>query len=187
MLPLVAALVNVVDFALLDATQHVQVVPVTVVVGVRLALVAVLVDARIHVQAVVQAVVMVIAMAVLVAKDAVITVRQTVVAAVKNAVMLTALVIVVDLVDLPASHYAEIAKILVIIHALAIADQNVRIAVTLTVLDHAQVVVQAVVTIAAAVVVRVAQDLVKDLAQASVKDALVNSSCNRSYGMRCYK
>lgn len=187
MLPLVAVLVNAAAFALLDATRHVQVVPVTAVVDVQLALAAALVDVQIHAQAVVQVVVMATAMAVLAAKDAVITVKQIVRASVKNAVMLTALVIVVDLVDLPALRYVEIAKILVIIHALAIADQNVQIAVTLTVLDHAQVVVQAVATIAVVVVVRVAQDLVKDLAQASVKDALVNSSCNRPYGMRCYK
>ena len=130
---------------------------------------------------------MVTAMAVLAAKDAVITVKQIAAVGVKNAVMLTALVIVADLVDLPASHYVEIAKILVIIHALAIADQNVQIAVTLTVLDHAQVVVQAVVTIAAVVVVRVALAHAKDRALESVKDAPVNSSYNRLYGMRCYK
>ena len=174
-------------FVLLDATQHVQVVPVTAAVDVQLALAAALITARIHVQVVVQAVVMVIAMAVLVAKDVVITVKQTVVAAVKNAVMLTALVIVADLVDLPALRYAEIAKILVIIHALAIADQNVQIAVTLTVLDHAQVVVQAVATPTAVVDVRAVQDLVKDLVQATVKDVPVNSYFNRPCGMRCYK
>lgn len=187
MLPLVVALVNAVDFALLDATQHAQVVPVTVVVDVQLALAAALVDVRIHAQVVVQVAAMVIAMAVLAAKDAVITAKQIVVAAVKNAVMLTALVIVVDLVDLPALHYVEIAKILVIIHALAIVDQNVQIAVTLTVLDHAQVVVQVVATPTAVADVRAAQDLVKDLVQATVKDALVNSYFNRPCGMRCYK
>lgn len=97
------------------------------------------------------------------------------------------LVIALDLVDLPASQCVETAKILVIIHALAIADQNVQIAVTLTVLDHAQVVVQAVVTPTVVAAVRVALAHAKDLAQASVKDALVNSSYNRLYGMRCYK
>lgn len=182
-----AVLVNAVDFALLDAIQHAQVVPVTVAVDVQLALVAVLIIAQIHARAVVQAAVMAIAMAVPAAKDVVITVKQTVVAAVKNAVMLTALVIVVDLVDLPALRYAEIAKILVIIHALAIADQNVQIAVTLTVLDHAQVVVQAVATPTAVADVRAVQDLVKDLVQATVKDAPVNSYFNRPCGMRCYK
>lgn len=179
--------VNAAAFALLDATRHAQVVPVTVVVDVQLALAAALVDVRIHVLEAVQVVAMATAMAVLAAKDVVITARQIVRVSVKNAVTLTALVIVVDLVDLPALRYVEIAKILVIIHALATADQSVHPAVTTTVLDHAQVVVQAVATIAAVVVVRVAQDLVKDLAQASVKDALVNSSCNRPYGMRCYK
>lgn len=187
MLPLVAVLVNAVDFALLDAIHHAQVVPVTVVVDVQLALVAALITAQIHAQAAVQVVAMVIAMDVLVAKDVAITVKQTVVAAVKNAVMLTALVIVVDLVDLPALRYVEIAKILVIIHALAIVDQNVQIAVTLTVLDHAQVVVQAAVTPTAAAGVRAVQDLVKDLVQATVKDAPVNSYFNKPYGMRCYK
>lgn len=102
MRPLVAALVNAADFALLDVTRHAQVVPVAVAVDAQLALVVVLVDARIHVLEVAQVVAMVIAMAVLAAKDAVIPVKQTVVAAVKNGVMLTALVIVVDLVDLPA-------------------------------------------------------------------------------------
>lgn len=187
MRPLVVVLVNAADFALLDVIQHAQVVPVTVVVDAQLALAVALIIVRIHVQAAVQVVVMAIAMAVLAVKDAVTTAKQIVVVSVKNTVMLTALVIVVDLVDLPASYYVEIAKILVIIHAPAIADQNAQIAVTLTVLDHAQVVVQAVVTIAAVVVVRVAQDLVKEIVQATVKDALVNSSCNRPYGMRCYK
>lgn len=183
MVALVSAAVSV----LLDATQHAQVVPVIVVVDVRLALVAALITAQIHAQAVVQAAAMAIAMAVPAAKDVVITVKQTVVAAVKNAVMLTALVIVVDLVDLPALRYVEIAKILVIIHALAIVDQNVQIAVTLTVLDHAQVVVQAVATPTAVADVRAVQDLVKDLVQATVKDAPVNSYFNKPYGMRCYK
>ena len=187
MRPLVVALVNAADFALLDVTHHAQVVPVTAVVDARLALAVALITVRIHVQAAVQVAAMAIAMAVPAAKDVVITVKQTVVAAVKNAVMLTALVIVVDLVDLPALRYVEIAKILVIIHALAIVDQNVQIAVTLTVLDHAQVVVQAVATPTALADVRAAQDLVKELVQATVKDALVNSSCNRPYGMRCYK
>ena len=181
------ALVNAADFALPDATQHAQVVPVTVVVDVQLALVVALITAQIHAQAVARVVVTVIAMAVLAAKDVVITVKQTVVAAVKNAVMLTALVIVVDLVDLPALRYAEIAKILVIIHALAIADQNVQIAVTLTVLDHAQVVVQEVATPTAVADVKAVQDLVKDLVQATVKDAPANSYFNKPYGMRCYK
>jgi len=126
-------------------------------------------------------------MAVLAAKDVKKTVRQIVVVDVKNAVMLTVLVIAVALVDSHASHYAEIAKILVIIHALDIADRNVQIAVTLIVLDHAQVVVQEVVTIAAVVVVRVALAHAKDRALESVKDAPVNSSYNRLYGMRCYK
>ena len=180
-------LVNAADSVLLDATQHAQVVLATVVVDAQLALVAALITAQIHARAVARVVVTVIVMAVLAAKDVVITVRQIVRVSVKNAVMLTALVIVVDLVDLPALRYAEIAKILVIIHALAIADQNVQIAVTLTVLDHAQVVVQAVVTIAAVADVRAAQDLVKDLVQATVKDALVNSYFNRPCGMRCYK
>lgn len=130
---------------------------------------------------------MAIAMAVLAAKDVVITAKQIVVAAVKNAVMLTALVIVVDLVDLPASHYVEIAKILVIIHALAIADQNVQIAATLTVLDHAKEVVQVVVTPTAVADARVAVLAVVMVAQVAVMDVPVNSSCNRPYGMRCYK
>ena len=182
-----AVLVNVAASVLLDATQHAQVVPVTVAVDVQLALAAALITVQIHVQVAVQAAVMAIAMAVLVAKDVVITVKQTVVAAVKNAVMLTALVIVVDLVDLPALRYVEIAKILVIIHALAIVDQNVQIAVTLTVLDHAQVVVQAVATPTAVADVRAVQDLVKDLVQATVKDAPANSYFNKPYGMRCYK
>lgn len=71
-------LVNVADFALLDATQHAQVVPVTVVVDVQLALAVALTTVRIHVKAVVQVVAMVTAMAVLAAKDAVISVRQIV-------------------------------------------------------------------------------------------------------------
>lgn len=179
MLPLVVALVSVVDFALLDVIQHAQVVPITVAVDAQLALAAALVDVRIHVQAAVQVAVQVAAMAVLAAKDAVIPVKQTVVAAVKNAVMLTVLVIVVDLVDLPASHYAEIAKILVMIHALAIAEQNVQIAATLTVLDHAKEVVVAV--------VRVALAHAKETVQVAVVDVPVNSYFNRSCGMRCYK
>lgn len=187
MRPLVAALVNAVDFALLDVTQHAQVVPVTVEVAAQLALVVVLVDARIHVLEAVQVVAMAIAMAVPAAKDVVIPVKQTVVAAVKNAVMLTALVIVVDLVDLHASHYAEIAKILVMIHALAIADQNVQIAVTLTVLDHAKEVVQAVATPTAVADVRVAPAHAKETVQVAVVDVPVNFYFNRSCGMRCYK
>lgn len=99
MLPLVDAPVNVVDFALLDVIQHAQVVPVTVVVDAQLVLAVALITVRIHVQVAVQVVAMAIAMAVPAAKDVVIPVRQTVVAAVKNAVMLTALVIAVDLVD----------------------------------------------------------------------------------------
>lgn len=177
MLPLVVALVNVVDFALLDVIQHAQVVPVTAAVDARLALAVALITVRIHVQAAVQVAVVATATAVTVVKDAVIPVKQTVVAAVKNAVMLTALVIVVDLVDLPASHYAEIAKILVIIHALAIADQNVQIAVTLTVLDHAKEVVQAVATPTAVADVRVAVLVVVMVAQVAVMDVPVNSSC----------
>lgn len=187
MLPPVVALVNAADFALLDATQHAQVVPVTAVVDAQLALAVALITVRIHVQAAVQVAAMAIAMAVPAAKDVVITVKQTVVAAVKNAVMLTVLVIVVALVDSHASHYAEIAKILVMIHALDIADRNVQIAVTLIVLDHAQVVVQAVATPTAVADVRAVQDLVKDLVQATVKDAPVNSYFNKPYGMRCYK
>lgn len=81
----------------------------------------------------------------------------------------------------------EIAKILVMIHALDIADQNVQLTVTLIVLDRAQVVVQEVVTIAVVVVVRVALAHAKDRALERVKDAPVNSSYNRLYGMRCYK
>lgn len=76
MLPPVVALVNAAGFALLDATQHAQVVPVTVVVDVQLALVAALITAQIHAQAVARVVAMVIAMAVLAAKDAAISVRQ---------------------------------------------------------------------------------------------------------------
>lgn len=83
--------------------------------------------------------------------------------------------------------YAEIAKILVIVHAQAIADQNVQIAVTLTVLDHAQVVVQAVVILTAVVAVRVALAHVKEIVQEVVVDAPVNSYFNRPCGMRCYK
>lgn len=158
-----------------------------VAVDVQLALAVALVDARIHVLEAVQVVATVTAMAVLAAKDAKKTVKQIVVVGVKNAVMLTAPVIVVDLVDSPASHYVEIAKILVIIHALAIADQNVQIAVTLTVLDHAQVVVQAVVTPTVVAAVRVALAHAQVVVQASVRDAPVNSSYNRLYGMRCYK
>lgn len=173
------ALVSVVDFALLDATQHVQVVPVTVAVDVQLALAVVLITVRIHVQAAVQVTVAATATAVTVVPDAVIHVKETVVAAVKNAVLLTVLVIVVDLVTLPASHYAEIAKILVMIHALAIAEQNVQIAATLTVLDHAKEVVVAVVTVVVVAVVRVAL--------AHAMDVPVSSYFNRPCGMRCYK
>lgn len=187
MLPLVVALVSVVDFALLDVTQHAQVVPVTVAVDAHLALAVALITVRIHVQAAVQVAVAATATAVMVVKDAVIHVKQTVVVAVKNAVMLTVLVIVVDPVDLPASHYAEIAKILVMIHALAIAEQNVQIAATLTVLDHAKEVVVAVVTVVVVAVVRVALAHAKDLAQAIVKDVPVSSYFNRPCGMRCYK
>lgn len=187
MLPLAVVLVNAADFALLDATQHVQVVPVTVVVDAQLALAVVLITVRIHVQVAVQVNVAAAATAVTVVKDAVIPVKQTVVAAVKNAVMLIALVIVVDLVDLPASHYAEIAKILVIIHALVIADQNVQIAVTLTVLDRAKEVVQAVVILAAVADVRAALAHAKETVQVAVVDVPVNSYFNRSCGMRCYK
>lgn len=187
MLPLVVALVSVVDFALLDVIQHAQVVPVTVVVDAQLVLAVALITARIHVQAAVQVAVAETATAVMVVKDAVIPVRQTVVAAVKNAVMLTVLVIVVDLVDLPASHYAEIAKILVMIHALAIAEQNVQIAATLTVLDHAKEVVVAVVTVVVVAVVRVALAHAKETVQVAVVDVPVNSYFNRPCGMRCYK
>lgn len=181
------ALVSVVDFALLDVIQHAQVVPVTVAVDAQLALAAALVDVRIHVQATVQMAVAAAATAATAVKDAVIPVKQTVVAAVKNTVLLTVLVIVVDLVDLPASHYAEIAKILVIIHALAIAGQNVQIAATLTVLDHAKEVVVAVVTVVVVAVVRVALAHAKETVQVAVMDVPVNSYFNRSCGMRCYK
>lgn len=172
-----AALVNAADFALLDVIQHAQVVPVTVVVDAQLALAAALITVRIHVQVVVQVAVAATAMAVPAAKDAVIHVKQTVVAAVKNAVMLTALVIVADLADSHASQYVEIAKILVMIHALAIADQNVQIAVTLTVVDHAKEVVQAVATPTAVADVRVAVLVVVMVAQVAVMDVPVNSSC----------
>lgn len=97
------------------------------------------------------------------------------------------LVIVLDLVDSHASQCAETVKILVIIHALVIAELNVQIAATMTVLDHAQEVVQAVATVVAKAAVRVVQAHAKDLAQASVKDAPVNSYFNRPCGMRCYK
>lgn len=187
MRPLVAALVNAVDFALLDVIQHAQVVPVTVAVAAQLALAVALIIARIHVQVAVQVVVMAIAMVVLAAKDAAIPVKQTVVAAVKKAVKLTALVIVVDLVDSHASHYAEIAKILVIIHALAIADQNVQRAATLTVLDHAKEVVQAVAIPTAVADVMAAPAHAKETVQVAVVDVPVNSYFNRSCGMRCYK
>lgn len=182
-----AAPVNAVDCALLDVIQHAQVVPVTVAVDAQLALAVVLITVRIHVQVAVQVAVAATATAVTVVKDAVIPVKQTVVAAVKNTVLLIALVIVADLVDLPASQYAEIAKILVIIHALAIADQNVQIAVTLTVLDHAKEVVQAVATPTAVADARVAPAHAKETVQAAVMDVPVNSYFNRSCGMRCYK
>lgn len=81
----------------------------------------------------------------------------------------------------------ETAKILVIIHALIIVELNVQIAATMIVLDHAQEVVQAVVKIPVVVAVRVVPAHAKDLAQASVKDAPVNSYFNRPCGMRCYK
>ena len=182
-----AVLVNVADSVLLDVTQHAQVVLVTVAVAAQLVLAVALITVRIRVQVAVQVAVAATATAVTVVKDAVIPVKQTVVAAVKNAVMLTALVIVVDLVDLPASHYAEIAKILVIIHALAIADQNVQIAVTLTVLDHAKEVVQAVATPTAVADVRVAPAHAKETVQVAVVDVPVNYYFNRPCGMRCYK
>lgn len=182
-----AVLVSAVASVLLDATQHAQVVPVTVVVDVQLVLAAALITVQIHVQVAVQVAVAATATAVTVVKDAVIPVKQTVVAAVKNAVMLTALVIVVDLADSHASHYAEIAKILVMIHALAIADQNVQIAVTLTVLDHAKEVVQAVATPTAVADVRVAPAHAKETVQVAVMDVPVNSYFNRPCGMRCYK
>lgn len=124
--------------------------------------------------------------AVTVVKDAVIHVKQTVVAAVKNAVMLTVLVIVVDLVVLPASHCVETAKILAIIHALVIVELNVQKAATMTVLDHAkdaQVLAKVVATVAAKVAVLV----VVMVAQVAVMDVPVNSYFNRSCGMRCYK
>lgn len=109
--------------------------------------------------------------------DAAIPVRETVVATVRIAVLLTALVIAVDLVDLPALWYAEIAKILVMIHALVIADQNVQIAVTLTVVDHVKEVVQAVATPTAVANVRVAVLVVVMVAQVAVMDVPVNYSC----------
>lgn len=81
----------------------------------------------------------------------------------------------------------EIAKILVIIHALAVADHNVQIAATVTVLDHAKEVVQAVVTLAAVADVRAALAHAKETVQVAVVDVPVNSYFNRSCGMRCYK
>jgi hypothetical protein len=81
----------------------------------------------------------------------------------------------------------EIAKILVIIHALAIADQNVQIAVTLTVLDHAKAVVQAVVTPTVVAAVRVVPVHAKEIVQVAVRVVPVNSYFNRPCGMRCYK
>ena len=99
MLPLAVVLVNVVASVLLDVTHRAQVVPVTVAVAVQLVLAVALITVRIHVQVAVQVDVKATATAVLAAKDVVIPVKQTVVAAVKNAVMLTALVIVVDLAD----------------------------------------------------------------------------------------
>lgn len=181
-----AALVNVADFALLDVIQHAQVVPVTVVVDVQLALAVALITVRIHVQVVVQVAAMVIAMAVLAAKDALLIVKMIALVDVKPDAQLTVLVIVVDLVDLPASHYAEIAKILVIIHALVIVELNVQKAATMTVLDHAkdaQVLAKVVATVAA----RVAVLVVVMVAQVAVVDVPVNSYFNRSCGMRCYK
>lgn len=74
-----------------------------------------------------------------------------------------------------------------IIHALAIADQNVQIAVTLTVLDHAKAVVQAVVTPTAVAAVKVAVLVVVMVAQVAVVGVPVNSYFNRPCGMRCYK
>lgn len=73
------------------------------------------------------------------------------------------------------------------VHALAIAEQNVQIAATLTVLDHAKEVVVAVVTIVVVAVVRVALAHAKETVQVAVVDVPVSSYFNRSCGMRCYK
>ena len=81
----------------------------------------------------------------------------------------------------------ETAKILAIVHALVIVGQNVQIAATLTVLDHAQVVVQVVVILTAVVAVRVALAHAKETVQVAVVDVPVNSYFNRPCGMRCYK
>ena len=187
MLPLVAALVNVADFALLDVIQHAQVVPVTVVVDVQLALAVALITVRIHVQVVVQAAVQVAAMAVMAVKDALLIVKMIALVDAKPDAQLTVVMIVVDLVDLPASRYAETVKIPATIHALVIVDQNVQIAATLTVLDHAKEVVVAVVTVVVAAVVRVVLAHAKETVQVAVVDVPVNSYFNRSCGMRCYK
>ena len=64
-----------------------------------------------------------------------------------------------------------------ITHALAIADHNVQIAATVTVLDHAKEVVQAVATPTAVADVRVAVLVIVMVAQVAVMDVPVNSSC----------
>lgn len=74
-----------------------------------------------------------------------------------------------------------------ITHALAIADHNVQIAATVTVLDHAKEVVQAAATLAAVADVRVALAHAKETVQVAVVDVPVNSYFNRPCGMRCYK
>lgn len=163
-----AVLVNAADFALLDATLHVQ---------AALAIVAETV--KIHAQVVVQVAVQVAAMAAMAAKDVAISVRQIVRVCVKIDAQLTVLVIVVDLVDSHASQCVETVKILAMIHALVIVELNVQIAATMIVLDHAQEVVVAV--------VRVAVLVVAIVAQVAVVDAPVNSYFNRPYGMRCYR
>lgn len=168
MLPLVVALVNVVDFALLDATRRAQVVPVTVAV-----------DVRIHVQAAVQVAAMATAMAVLAVKDALLIVKMIALVDVQPDAQLTVVMIVVDLVDLPASRYAETVKIPATIHALVVVDQNVQTVVTTTVQDRAKEVV--------VVVVRVALAHAKETVQVAVVDVPVNYYFNRSCGMRCYK
>lgn len=88
------------------------------------------------------------------------------------------LVIVPDLVDSHVSQCVETAKILVMIHALAIVELNVQIAATMTVLDHAkdaQVLAKVVATVAA----RVAVLVVVMVAQVAVVDVPVNSYFNR--------
>lgn len=181
------ALVSVVDFALLDVIQHAQVVPVTVAVDAQLALAAALVDVRIHVQAAVQVAAMATAMAVLAVKDALLIVKMIALVDVQPDAQLTVVMIVVDLVDLPASRYAETVKIPATIHALVIVDQNVQTVVTTTVQDRAKEVVVVVVMVVVVAVVRVALAHAKETVQVAVVDVPVNSYFNRSCGMRCYK